>query len=550
MRTAALSLAELLTYYDRYTVPEFQRVYGWRETELDRLFSDFQTAILGTAARFFLGTIYLATPGGKSEALIADGQQRILTATMIHAAARDLADDKAEADRLHAALTTPGGRDFRFMPRDRDAAFFRKWVQERGATLLPLPDHTADDTDVPELSESQLNIIRNRDAIVERLRALGAEGRRRLIEFHDKITLAAITTDTVEEARNAYASTQTRGLRQSDTDKLKAELIGDCPPALRERLAGQWEECEARLGRDNFTELFHHLIVIESERRPQHALEADLFRVFNLPRNVAAFFEDVLVPSAAAYDRICRAGEATTRKTRKIDGALVSLLRCTHSAWKAPALLAVRELSDAPRQLEPFLADFERLACVLMINGTDPNQIQERYFAVIRSLKKKAFASPALHIGAKDLDLARRNLQSPRFALRDRFRMPVLLKLNDLLAKEAQPIDPRNVSCEHILPVNPPKSGYWRKSFRGRDGRFNGSIFTHMLGNVTILTHLQNREADNSPYDVKRRILKTSGFALSKHAATEKLWNAEVVGRRSDSLFELLARCWRLHDSV
>jgi hypothetical protein len=96
----------------------------------------------------------------------------------------------------------------------------------------------------------------------------------------------------------------------------------------------------------------------------------------------------VLVPSAAAYDRICRAGEATTRKTRKIDGALVSLLRCTHSAWKAPALLAVRELSDAPRQLEPFLADFERLACVLMINGTDPNQIQERYFAVIRTSRK------------------------------------------------------------------------------------------------------------------------------------------------------------------
>ena len=25
--------------------------------------------------------------------------------------------------RLHAALTTPGGRDFRFMPRDRDTAW-------------------------------------------------------------------------------------------------------------------------------------------------------------------------------------------------------------------------------------------------------------------------------------------------------------------------------------------------------------------------------------------------------------------------------------------
>ena len=507
--------------------------------------------MLGTVARFFLGTIFLATPGSKSEALIADGQQRILTATMIHAVARDLADDLVEADRLHAALDEAQWPGLPFhTTRPRRSVLPQMGAGTRRHVEVVACRRCSDDTDAPELSESQLNIIRNRDAIVERLRALGPEGRRRLIEFHDKITLVVITTDTVEEARNAYASTQTRGLRQSETDKLKAELIGDCPPALRERLAGQWEECEAKLGRDNFTELFHHLIVIDSERRPQHALEADLFRVFNLPRNVAAFFEDVLVPSAEAYDRICRAGEATTRKTRKIDGALVSMLRCTHAAWKAPALLAVRELGGSPRQLEPFLADFERLACVLMINGTDPNHIQERYLAVIRSLKKKAFGGPSLHIGAKDLDLARRNLQSPRFALRDRFRMPVLLKLNDLLAKEAQPIDPRNVSCEHILPVNPPRSGYWRKSFRGRDGRFNGSVFTHMLGNVTILTHLQNREADNSPYDVKRRILKTSGFALSKHAATEKIWNAEVVARRSDAFFDLLARCWRLHDHV
>ena len=469
---------------------------------------------------------------------------------MIHAAARDLAEDLAEGDRLHAVLTAPGGSDFRFMPRDRDAAFFRKWVQERGATLLPLPgDDSEDEAEATELSESQLNIIRNRDAIVERLRKLGPDGRRRLIEFHDKTRLVAITTDTVEEARNAYASTQTRGLRQSETDKLKAELIGDCPPAERALLAGRWEECEAKLGRDEFTDLFHHLITIEAERRPQHALEADLFSVFDLPNKVASFIEDVLVPSANAYHRICTAGTATTRKTRKIDAALISLLRCTHNVWRAPALLAVREFGAVPHQLEQFLAGFERLACIMMINGTDPHQMLERYVAVIRDIKTKVFAAPSLHLGTHDLDQARRNLQSPRFALRDRFRMPVLLKLNDLLAKQAQPLDPRNVSCEHILPINPPRRGPWRSAFRGRNGQFNGAVFTHMLGNVTILTHPQNREADNSPYDVKRGILKASGFALSKHAAAEKVWNAKVIADRSEELFELLADSWRLRET-
>ena len=549
LRTAALSLAELLSYRDRYTVPEFQRVYGWGETELDRLFSDFETAMRGAPGRLFLGTIYLAAPGDRGEALIADGQQRILTATMIHAAARDLAADATEADRLHAALTAPGGKDFRFMPRNRDAAFFRKWVQERGSTLVPLPGDDSEDEAETELSESQLNIIRNRDAIVERLRKLGPEGRRRLIEFHDRIRLVAITTDTVEEARNAYASTQTRGLRQSETDKLKAELIGDCPSAQRALLAGRWEECEAKLGRDEFTDLFHHLVMIEAERRPQHALEADLFSVFGLPRNVASFIEDVLVPSANAYHRICTAGQSTTRKTRKIDGTLISLLRCTHNVWRPPALLAVREFGAVPRQLEQFLTDFERLACLMMINGTDPHQMLERYVAVIRDIKRKVFEGPSLHLSAAELDQARRNLQSPRFGLRDRFRMPVLLKLNDLLAKQAQAIDPRNVSCEHILPINPPKRGPWRSAFRGRNGQFNGGVFTQMLGNVTILTHPQNREADNSPYEVKRKILKASGFAISKHAAAQKIWNGEVIADRSEELFELLADCWRLRET-
>ena len=111
------------------------------------------------------------------------------------------------------------------------------------------------------------------------------------------------------------------------------------------------------------------VIVIEAERRPQHALEADLFGVFRLPRNVSTFIEQVLVPSADAYRRICRAHEGASRKQRRINGYLIGLLRCTHSAWKAPAILALREFGAATPQLEAFLADLERLASVLMIIG-------------------------------------------------------------------------------------------------------------------------------------------------------------------------------------
>ena len=249
---------------------------------------------------------------------------------MVYAAARDLAENAADADRLHALLRRPTGgasasRRATAMPRSsapgcRSAApRCCRCLEEAAATTEP-----------PELSESQIRIIRNRDAIVESC-ARSAPKAAGACSTSTSDRVVVITADTLEEARNAYASTQTRGLRQSETDKLKAELIGDAP--RRARAAGRaWEECEAKLGRDDFAELFQHLVVIEGERRPQHSLEADLFRVFNLPRNVAAFIETVLVPSADAYVRICKAGEDATRKQRKISGALVSLLRCTHAA--------------------------------------------------------------------------------------------------------------------------------------------------------------------------------------------------------------------------
>ena len=61
--------------------------------------------------------------------------------------------------------------------------------------------------------------------------------------------------------------------------------------------------------------------------------------------------EERLVPAAEAYERIIKAGttkggltQATTpegRRTRRIDGHLVTLMRITHSTWKGPALVGL-----------------------------------------------------------------------------------------------------------------------------------------------------------------------------------------------------------------
>ncbi len=577
LRAAAMSLADLLTYCVKYTVPDYQRVYAWGEDQVDRLFSDLDAG--SGMSWLYFGTIYLAGPPDRSWAEIADGQQRILTLNMLYAVGRDLAENPDEAARLHAVLAAPGnGRGgepvFRFSPRDSDAAFFRTWVQEPTSTLRPYladgpgEDASQDDadrsTDIAKeadgasFSESRQHIIANRDAIVAKLRALGEHGRRGLFEILETSTeVAVITAPTLDAARNAYASTQSRGLAQAPTDKLKAELLGDVAEGPRARLASHWEKCEADLGRDHFGELFQHLVVMQSGRKPQLALESDLSSVFGLPARIEPFVEQTLVPVAAAYARLLRAKapggklQGTTperRRQRRINGHLVSLLRTTHSGWKTPALVALLDMSGDPEALEGFLRDLERLAAGMMIIGTDPNKMIERYVAVIRDLRAgRAAGSPALELTPTELARILECLRDARFGQRERFRMPVLLKLNDLLGGAVQAIDPSSVSCEHILPRNAPGRSPWRGLFRTADGRrYDGGSYVHALGNLAILTHEENRLADTHPFAVKRKIFKTSGYALANDAAKAKNWMPQTVKERTERLVGELIRHWRL----
>lgn len=547
---AAMGLAEMLTRFDQYLVPEYQRVYGWGEVEVSRLFSDFGGAMRPNAPRFFLGPFYLAAAPQERRAQIADGQQRLLTATMIYAVARDLAGSTAASDRLHGVVASPDGAGFRFVPRERDAAFFRKWVQERGATLLPFAPADPADSDDPEfvLSESQRNIISNRDAIAVALQGMGEDGRTRLLQFLEQETnVVIICAPTLEEARNAYASTQSRGLRQAETDKLKAELIGDCPADIRARLAIQWEDCEAILGKEDLSELLLHMITVRLARKPGHAIEVDLFPAFDLPQNVARFIGEELLPSARAFRRMCDAKPTGFTATRRIGGHLATLRRTTHATWKAPALLALRMYEQEPAALEAFLRGLERLATAMMIRGTDPNLVLDRYTAVIEATRAgpdKALA--ALELTQKERTEARKGIQDARFGMRDRFRMPLLLKLNDLSAKEVQDIPPKSVSCEHVLPRNVPAGSPWRGIFRSADGRrFEGHRYVHLLGNLTVLTHEDNQLADTHPFAFKRAIFKRSKIPLANEAARAKAWTPDTVRARSERLASSLIEHWQ-----
>ena len=563
----SLSLPALLRSHDAFVLPPTQRVYGWQEDHVTRWLADASIRALSPEAAdilpswFFLGTVYLAGAPGMPMS-IADGQQRLVTGTMFYAVARDLEPDPERKARLAACIVNADGA-FRLTLRDIDAGFFRTWVQEDGATLKVFRMEEDESGDAVVLSDSQSNLINNRNLFVEGLRALGPERRRELLDYMEtRSVLIAITAATLGEALAAYASTHKRGLRQAETDKFKSEIIGDAPANDRHELGNLWDECEASLGKDALEELLQMIVIAKSGALPSADLQSSLMMTFDLPREATAFIPGRLVPSALAFAQIqsggAAIGEYVSRRAfdagriRRLQSHLIALNRVSpfsHAEWKAPVLVALETLKGDVGLLDQVLAGIERMASIFMIAGHEPHDCGKRYAALARAIETRQAPTinAALTVDAQLKRKARDQLVSSNFGQKQRCRTPVLLKLNDLIRGEVVAINPSDVSCEHILPQNVDRSNIeWYRVFRGERDRYNGQHFRNRIGNLTILSHPDNRRAAARPFAQKRPILQGSTFDLSRHAAKEAEWTSAVIEARSEALVAMLVAHWQL----
>ncbi len=125
------SLRKILEGSVQYQVPLYQRTYSWRKAQHERLWDDVvklaDDRTDSPAITHFIGSLVLApspssNPGGTTEYLVVDGQQRLTTLTLLLAAIRD---HRAETEN-------ESHRD-----RINEQFLMNKWEPEQPLKLLP-----------------------------------------------------------------------------------------------------------------------------------------------------------------------------------------------------------------------------------------------------------------------------------------------------------------------------------------------------------------------------------------------------------------------------
>jgi uncharacterized protein with ParB-like and HNH nuclease domain len=197
-----------------FEIPAYQRPYAWEEEQARELLSDVLAAMDNTDVSggiYFLGSIVLVKLPNDPQAKVIDGQQRLTTLTILLSVLRHLTTDEEmrftrRSYIFQKADPDKGTKDqYRLLLRERDQAFFLKYVQNAGATDK-LPD--------PNTREgSEQRIAENARYFRRELEGMNEDRRNKLVAFIiQRCYLVVVAVPTAQAARRIFTECAGLGL--------------------------------------------------------------------------------------------------------------------------------------------------------------------------------------------------------------------------------------------------------------------------------------------------------------------------------------------------
>lgn len=520
------------------------------EQQAQELLTDFIEAVDNGDDVYFLVSIVLIKEPHKPLSRVVDGQQRLTTLTVILSILRDLTTDAEVRGTRRVYVYQKANPDsgaaerFRLLLRQRDRAFFQKYIQN--------PDATNNLPDPETLEGSQQNIARNAIHLRKELSKLNEDQRNKLIAYLiQRCYLVVVAVPTPEAARRIFTVLNARGLDLTATDILKANLLERAGAMHEKDLAERWETAELALGRDRMVELFGHIRTMFERDKPRIALEVGFSKfVQTFNGNAEKFVSDTLEPVA---DAMLLLGDFPGVKKQFGDEAakaVRSLDRIDNKDWMPPALLRLwKRGKDDQEAIAKFLVDLERLAYFHFVTRADINTRIARYSAImdefdLRPSKEKPKVGLALNSAEQQEFLDA--LSGPLYQ-KARVCKPVLQRLDEALSSGGASYD-ELVSIEHVLPQTVSEKSEWATLFPEDAQR---TEWTHRLANLVFLTRRINTRASNWDFDRKKKEYfaskdGTSPFPLTQGVLQAASWTPEHLAKRQETLIAKLSSVWNL----
>ncbi|WP_433609556.1 DUF262 domain-containing protein [Dactylosporangium sp. CA-139114] len=566
LRYEASGIAALLRTRS-LAVPYYQRAYSWRTAEeplpgastsgeklqVVDYWNDLRTSFYDKTS-YFLGTVVLARGGDEGRQLVIDGQQRLVTTSLLLASIRNRFLDEGEKDFAQSTQQDYLGKFDRKVGADRpklilntdDRAFYESHIV-KSETFAPL-------------NVSQRLIADAYGYLSERVQEfVGSHGtgwRQKLNELVDWLDTGAqiVAIDVASEA-DAFLIFETLNDRGADltvADLLKNYLFKQSGSRLDE-VQNNWTSTLTNLdidkvGNQRFTSFARHLLSSRHGRVRERDVYGRMKAVVSDPVSAVSFSQD-LKDSSRAYDAIITPESDYWADYPSSVGSAAEVLVELNLEQYRPLMLAV--LATFPKkEITRFVPTMVSWAIRGLCAGTlGAGSAETAFCEAAKSVRSGATSSTEgiladTKVGA--LVPTDGEFQNT-FKVWKVVRAPVAryilraMELEVIGDREPELVvndDADQVNLEHIFPKSA-KTADWPQ-FTPDDRR----TFVHRIGNLCLLRRGPNGRIGNKSWNIKQPILAASALQLTKKAADFSVWTRASIEARQRELAEIAVRTW------
>lgn len=569
-------------YSGRFRVPWHQRHYDWTTQEVDDLLHDLKDALDAGKTCYFLGSIMLLEASGDEPQRINDGQQRLITFSLMMSAfcRRFHEQQPVDTAREKMALEVLFDRSRNQFSRLEDAPQYTSRI------VAPRNDRPAF-TQIICGSDIGSNgpLMMAWRKINRFVSSMDRETRERLFDFLlNRVEVSVLTVPTDVDANRVFETLNARGKNLSETDLIRNLLYSHFSAAddkerknnvhnslqsiglilkanINRTITSQYFRCylqcyygflpEKRfyrefsnkaeltirgddasdkayelvqgLGRQDNIQLFRTI----HSAKPSSALEGRLPAISG-KRDLTVLLEELKIYSVAhplCYALLHR--YIVENKDRRKAGTMVSRSLKNLNAFIMRSVFVTT--SYRPSKVAKRLVDCaQRVFTATNLESLDITDDLERADASVGVLEDSSFIEKMT-----DMRMAN-NSKALRY----------LFGINAHEEKGADALRISGCSVEHVLPESPK---HWPGWLGFED--VNPADWIYRAGNLVVLSQNENRgdEMFNASFANKSPGLAKSPLLMARTAADHEEWTPNVIKKRSKQLAVTAARIWTFH---
>lgn len=558
------TINDILFTQNRFRIPPFQRPYSWTLDEI----SDFWEDLRLSRYSFFLGSFVFNFENAEKDKTIEviDGQQRLLSITILMSVLRDVAKvlkDNDLSKRIQNSCIAfedkRGNQTYRIECADSLKDFFAEYIQK--------DDHVS----FPARLKSEHKLVVNnynflRSEIEDELNSITSltEKIERIHEIWEKVANLKVIWIEIANEEAAYTIFETvnaRGAELSVADLLKNLIFKNVKKTDSglDKAKTKWTQIEENVAESGveLSKFIRHLWLSKNGL----VGEKDLYR--EIKANISNFekFLDEILEASEMYRMLLRGTKEEwlqyNEKGRSIYRSLLGIRAMRATQCHVLFLAVLRNMKKIGFDVSGYFEAVEKFTFLYSaVSKLQANKAEKLYSATAVALETAIKEKNAKTLDKKIhsvLDSFVRDLKShrPEFPIfLERFKeiqykksesvrvliKYILSKLNDIDSSGELGLDFDVVNIEHIVPQKPHED--WKLERDDIKGYVNS------LGNLVLLSKVLNSEAQNDVLKKKIPILKLSEIISTKNLAkriedNKYVWGEKEIEKRVVDLAEV-----------